>query len=77
MSINMADITLHIDENTSHDDREALRDSLLAMSGVMAAAYHDEKPHLMIIEYDPDVINSTAFLQAVSNRGLHGKLIGL
>ena len=77
MSSNMADITLHIDENTSHDDREGLRDTLLAMDGVMAAAYHDDKPHLMIVEYDPDVINSAAFLKAVSNRGLHAELVGL
>lgn len=77
MATNMADITIHIDENTSHDDREALRNSLLAMDGVMAAAYHDERPHLMIIEYNPDVVDSTAFLQVISNRGLHGELIGL
>ncbi|MGD8515096.1 MAG: ATP-binding protein [Granulosicoccaceae bacterium] len=77
MNTNMADITIHIDENTSHDDREALRDTLLAMDGVMAAAYHDERPHLMIIEYNPDVVDSSAFLQAISNRGLHGELIGL
>lgn len=77
MSNNMADITIHIDENTSHNDREELRDTLLAMDGVMAAAYHDERPHLMIIEYNPDVVNSSAFLKAISNRGLHGELIGL
>ena len=76
MSINMTDITIHIDEETSHDEREGLRDTLLAMDGVMAAAYHDERPHLMIIEYDPDVVDSAAFLRAISNRGLHGELIG-
>ena len=77
MGTKMADITLHIDENTSHTDRENLRDSLLAMNGVMAADYHDEKPHLMIVEYNPDVINSNKFLQAISNRGLHGELVGM
>lgn len=73
---NMSDITIHIDENTSHDEREGLRDSLLAMDGVTAAAYHDEKPHLMVIAYEPDTVDSAAFLQAISNRGLHGELIG-
>ena len=72
----MSDITIHIDESTSHDEREGLRDTILAMDGVMAAAYHDEKPHLMVIGYDPDVVDSAAFLKAVSNRGLHGELIG-
>ena len=77
MDTKMTDITLHINEPTSHDDREALRDSLLGLDGVMAAAYHDEKPHLMMIEYDPDVINSTQFLTSASDRGLHAQLIGL
>ena len=50
MSNKMADVTLHIDENTSHDERESLRDNFLVLHGVMAAAYHDTQPHLMIIE---------------------------
>lgn len=77
MNTNMTDITLHIDEDTSHDDRERLREDFLDMTGVMAAAYHDEKPHLMLIEYDPDTVNSTAFLQVANKHGLHAELIGL
>ncbi|MDH5426469.1 MAG: ATP-binding protein [Gammaproteobacteria bacterium] len=77
MSMNMSDITLHIDENTSHNDREELRDSILSMPGVMAADCHDNQPHLMIIEYDPERINSSEFLAAVKQKGLHAELIGL
>jgi hypothetical protein len=77
MTESMVDITLHIDEETSHEDREKLRDKLLGMDGVMAAASHDEKPHLMIIEYDPDVINSSAFIKIAQDSGLHAELIGL
>jgi hypothetical protein len=54
MADQMVDITLHIDEDTSNEDREKLRDKILGMDGTMAAAYHDEKPHLMVIEYDPN-----------------------
>ena len=32
MDIKMADVTLHIDEDTTHDKREAFRDSLLNLS---------------------------------------------
>lgn len=45
MSDLMTGITLHIDEDTTHDEREAFRSILLDLDGVMAAAYHDEKPH--------------------------------
>ena len=77
MSNNMVDVTIHIDEETNRDEREGLRDSFLAMNGVMAADYTDAQPHLMIVEYDPDVINSSALLQTVSDRGLHGQMLGL
>lgn len=77
MATKMTDVTLHIDENTNHDEREAFRDSLLNMSGVMAAASQDKTPHLMVIEYDPDTVNSSDFLDAATGRGLHAELVGL
>ena len=75
MSNQIADITMHIDENTSHEAREKLRDELLNMDGVMAASYHDEKPHLMA--YDPDVVNSLSFVKTAQEQGLHAELVGL
>ena len=77
METSLAEVTLHIDENTSHDERENFRDVLLSMDGVMAAAYHDEKPHLIMIEYNPDVINSIEFVDAAKKQRLHAELIGL
>jgi hypothetical protein len=76
MSAKLAEVTLHIDEDTSHDERESFRDVLLAMDGVIAAAYHDEKPHLMLIEYNPDSIPSVEFVNAAKKHGLHVELIG-
>jgi hypothetical protein len=77
MNTRHAEVTFHIDEATSHDEREKFRDVLLAMDGVMAASYHDEKPHLMLIEYKPEVINSIEFVNAAKQHGLHAELIGL
>ena len=76
MDTKLADVTLHIDETTSHEQREKLRDALLAMDGVMAAAYHDEKPHLMLIEYNPDTLKSIEFVNTAREHGLHAELIG-
>ena len=66
---------MHIDENTTHEEREGFRDALLGMDGVMAAAYHDEKPHLMVVIYDPGLVKSIEFVSAANNRGLHAELI--
>ena len=70
-----AGVTLHIDENTTHDDRESFRDALLGLDGVMAAAYHDERPHLMVVVYDPALVKSIEFVNVARNRGLHAELI--
>ena len=73
----MVDVTLHIDEETSHEDREGFRDTLLGMSGVIAASYHDERPHLLVIEYDPDAIVPKEFIVAAKHCGFHSELIGM
>lgn len=71
-----AEVTLHIDENTTHEERESFRDLLLKREGVFAASCHDEKPHLMLIEYDPDTINSMEFVKEAGKKGLRAELIG-
>ena len=73
----MVDVTLHIDEDTSHEDREDFRDTLLGMTGVMGASYHDERPHLLIIEYNPDAIAPKEFVVAAKDCGYHSELIGM
>jgi len=77
MSDLMVDVTLHIDEDTTHDQREEFRNTLLALEGVMAAACHDEKPHLMLIEYDPELIDSIEFVNAAKKSGFRAELIGI
>jgi hypothetical protein len=76
MATKMADVTLHIDEDTTHEERESFRDSLLSTKGVMSADYRDEKPHLMIVGYDPDNVVPQAFVTAAQRRGYHAELIG-
>ena len=77
MEKKMTDVLVHIDENTTHSDRESLRDKFLALDGVMAADYHDEQPHLMVILYDPDTISSMEFINTAKSMNLHAELVGL
>ena len=77
MSNDMVDVMLHIDETLPHSARESLREKFLAHQGVLAAAYHDDQPHLMVIEYDPDVTASSEFIALATEQGVHAELIGL
>jgi len=77
MSTTMLDVTLHIDEDTTHDEREDLRDAFLHKNGVMTADCRDTSPHLMIVGYDPDDITAAELLATVKRQGYHAELIGL
>ena len=76
MAIQLADVTIHIDETLGNAKLEELRDKLLGESGVMAADYDHKKPHLMIVEYDPARNNSTNLLKSLTTQGVHAELIG-
>ena len=77
MTDKMADVTIHIDEAVAVEDRERLQNRLRSLDGVMAAASQDATPHLMVVEYDPDVIDSRQILDTVTDSGLHAELIGM
>ena len=77
MSTTMLDVTLHIDEDTTHDEREHLRDAFLNKNGVMTADCRDTSPHLMIVGYDPDDITAAELLATVKRQGYHAELIAL
>jgi len=77
MDTKMVDVTMHLDEALTPTVRESLRDQLLAHAGVMAVDVHDDKPHLLMIEYDPDKTNSSDFLTLASGLGIHAELISL
>lgn len=77
MEQKMVDVTLHIDEEITREQRESLRDQLLELDGVMAANYRDNQPHLMIVEYNPDQIASKRLVETAEQRGYHAELVGL
>jgi len=73
----MTDIIIHIDEAIDHEHRLQIADTVREHTGVMAVAHHDEKPHLLIIEYDPGTVTSRELLQVALDQGVHAQLIGL
>jgi hypothetical protein len=73
----LVDIIVHVDENIDHDHREALTERVRGVSGVVAVRLDDTKPHLMIVEYDPDAIKAIDVLNCVKEDGVHAELVGL
>jgi hypothetical protein len=73
----MADVTIHLDETIDHDRRMKIADVVRMLAGVTDVAHHDEKPHLMIVKYDPAKVSAHGLLDAVRGEGVHAELIGL
>jgi len=75
--INLADITLHIDEDLSAEQRGTVEESLRALDGVVSVHNADRTPHLTIVEYNPSVMDSQRILKRVTDQGAHAELVGL
>ena len=77
MNIQLADVTVHIDQTLEREERSKIEDVLRAIDGVVSVHNPDDRPHLSVIEYNPDKTSSSAILSAVTSQGVHAELIGL
>jgi hypothetical protein len=75
--VDMADVVIHINESVAHERRVEIADAIRNHAGVMGVAHHDEKPHLLIVEYDPDQVHAKNLLQVALDQGVHAQLVGL
>lgn len=74
--MDMADVVIHINETVDHDRRVEIADAIRNHAGVMGVAHHDEKPHLLIVEFDPDQVHAKELLQVSLDQGVHAQLVG-
>ncbi|MGA7981887.1 MAG: ATP-binding protein [Chromatiaceae bacterium] len=77
MNIQLADITVHIDQELGPERRAQIESAVREIEGVVGFHNPSERPHLNVVEYNPDKTNSTAILSAVTRQGVHAELVGL
>ena len=77
MDITLVDITVHIDENLSPEQRITIDDSIRALDGVVSVHNSSKTPHLTIVQYNPDAVDSQKILKRITDQGVHAELIGL
>lgn len=54
MDIDLADITLHVDETLDSDGLAQLEDAFRVRDGVVSVHNDPKRPHLFVIEYNPE-----------------------
>jgi hypothetical protein len=77
MDIQLADVTIHVDENLGPEQRAGVESKLRAIDGVVSVHNADRTPHLVVVEYNPQKVQSSALLDAVKSEEVHAELIGL
>ena len=75
--IKLTDVTIHIDRETDADTRGKIDTALRNLNGVVSVHMSSEKPHLLMVEYNPDVTRSAHMLTTVRELAGHAEMIGL
>ena len=77
VDIQLADVTIHIDQTLETERRSAIEDALRAVDGVISVHMPDDRQHLVVVEYNPEKTNSAEVLGTVGEQGVRAQLIGL
>ncbi len=77
MDIKLTDVTLHIHESLDRGRRSDIEAALRALDGVVSVHNPDDRPHLTVVEYNPEKTSSQSLLESVRAGGVHAQLIGM
>ncbi len=75
--ITLVDVTIHIDKDTDEDTRNNVENGLRIIDGVTSVHMPKDKPHLIVVEYNPEATSSSHLLTMVKELAGHAELIGL
>jgi hypothetical protein len=69
-------LVLHVDDNLGEARRTDIEGTLESEMGVTSAHFTDHRPHLMVVEYDPEVTTSIQILDKIVHQSVHAELVG-
>ena len=70
------EIVVHVEEILGEEQRTDLVSGLVAEEGIAGAEFCPLHYHLMLINYDRDLMNSQEVLHKVTSQNIHAKLVG-
>jgi hypothetical protein len=77
MNIDLADVTIHVDETLDPASLSELDTAFRQQDGVISVHVDEKRPHLFVLEYNPVKLTSRDLLQVVTTQGMHAELVGL
>ncbi|MEN8206315.1 MAG: hypothetical protein ABFS24_09905 [Pseudomonadota bacterium] len=70
------EIIVHVDETIGESRRGDLVEALEGIEGIKSAEFCPLRYHLMLVNYDREMLNSQDVLVAVVAQNIHAELIG-
>ena len=77
MDVQLADVTVHINETLDSVRRAGIESKLRAIDGVISVHNTDERPHLVLVEFVPEKTSASTILQSVRSENVNAALVGL
>lgn len=71
------DLLIHVNETLGVTERTSLEDDLRKVDGVIAPRFNRETPHLLLVTYDPQAVDTRNLLNRVKAKGYSAQLIGM
>ena len=75
--MNVVDVLIHVNESLDNQQRVQLEQTMRDLDGVIAPRFNPEHPHLMLVAFNPQHVQSKVLLQQVESVGYHAQLIGV
>lgn len=69
-------LVLHVDDTLGESRRSDIEEAIEDTQGVTSAHFTDRRPHLMVVEYDPELTSSASILDRINHQSVHAELIG-
>ncbi len=70
------EIIMHVDESLGETQRDDLAGYLISLEGISSAEFCPLRDHLMLVQYNRDLVSSQDVLGRVQSRNIHAELIG-
>lgn len=68
-------LVMHIDNDLDLQRRRELENTIERQTGVSSAHFNERRPHLMVIDYDSDLVSSSEILHRINSNNLQAARI--
>lgn len=75
--MDIVDVMVHVAQPLEAAEQRRLEEHLRQVEGVIAPRFNQLRSHLLLVAYNPALVDSSQLLRSVSGEGFDARLVGL